>query len=97
MAKDAFPISVTSLMAEGYSADGGNVIISLTTKYSGAERKYSVPVERLYDFVVGLRRLAAQRDRGPIETSIETTVAPDVEDDVTVTLPTAGGYRTRAV
>jgi hypothetical protein len=38
------PISVIALRADNYSPDGKNVIISLTTKFSTAERKYSVPV-----------------------------------------------------
>ena len=37
------PIGVIALRADNYSPDGKNVIISLTTKYSTAERKYSVP------------------------------------------------------
>jgi hypothetical protein len=44
-----FPISVIALRADDYSPDGKNAITSLTTKYSTAERRYSVPVEYLYD------------------------------------------------
>ena len=59
MVKDAFPISVVALRAEGYTSDGKNVIISLTTKYSVAERKYSIPVECVADFIADLNRLNA--------------------------------------
>jgi hypothetical protein len=33
--------------AEDYSPDAKNIIISLATKYSNVERKYSVPIECL--------------------------------------------------
>jgi hypothetical protein len=53
------PISVTALRAEDYSPDAKNVIISLATKYSNVERKYSVPIECLYDLITDLKRLNA--------------------------------------
>src|SRR5262249_22130998 len=54
-----FPISVVALRAEAYSFDDKSVIISVTTKYSSAERTYSVPLECFHDIVVDLQRLNA--------------------------------------
>jgi hypothetical protein len=65
------PISVTAVRAEGYSSDCKEIVISLTTKYSNAERKYSVPVECLYDLIVDLQRLNAAEDGVPEDTSIQ--------------------------
>jgi hypothetical protein len=53
----ALPISVVSLRAQAYSPDDQTLVISLTTKYSTAERTYSVPLECLDDLVVDLQRL----------------------------------------
>lgn len=53
------PVSVSALRAERYSADAANIILSLRTKYSTAERIYSVPLECFWDLVVDLRRLSA--------------------------------------
>ena len=57
--KHAVPVSVVALRAESYSADGDNIVISLRTKYSTAERRYSVPVECFRDLIVDLHRLNA--------------------------------------
>ena len=65
--KQPVPVSVVALRAEGYSADSGNIIISLRTRYSTAERKYSVPVECFRDLVVDLKRLNASLPSEPIE------------------------------
>jgi len=46
------PVSVAALRAESHSADDGSVVISLRTKYSSAERIYSVPVDCLRDLIV---------------------------------------------
>ncbi len=54
--KEAVPVSVVALRADGYSQDG-NVVISLRTKFSSAERKYSVPIECFHDLIVDLHRL----------------------------------------
>jgi hypothetical protein len=65
---------ITALRADAYSPDGKNVIISLATKYSNAERKYSVPFECFHDLIVDLRRLNALTDTTTsIETSIQRT------------------------
>ena len=56
--KESLPVSVIALRADAYSPDG-NVVISLRTKYSSAERKYSVPIECFHDLIVDLRRLNA--------------------------------------
>ena len=58
---ETVPVSVVALRADAYSPDG-NVIISLTTKFSTAERKYSVPLQCLYDLVIDLQRLNASSD-----------------------------------
>ena len=60
-------VSVTALRAEGYSADDGNIVISLRTKYSTAERRYSVPLECLRDLVVDLRRLSMSAPGEPAD------------------------------
>ena len=52
------PVGVVALRAESYSADDGCVVISLRTKFSAAERSYSIPVECLQDLIVGLRQLS---------------------------------------
>jgi hypothetical protein len=57
--KQPVPISVVALRAESYAADRNAVVISLRTKYSTAERKYSVPVECFHDLIVDLHRLNA--------------------------------------
>ncbi len=84
MAEDKYvPISVTALRAEDYSPDGKNIIISLTTKYSASERKYSVPVEAFYDFITDLKRLSTLKSGMPIETSSEPAGASKpVQDDL---------------
>ena len=75
------PISVIALRADDYSPDGKNVIISLTTKYSTAERKFSVPVECFHDLIVDLQRLNAAASATSIEAPIQPTVAPSPADD----------------
>ena len=54
--KQNLPVSVIEARAESYSADG-DVVISLRTKYSEIERKYSIPVKCLRDLIIDLRRL----------------------------------------
>ena len=77
------PISVIALRADDYSLDGKDVIISLTTKYSAAERKYSVPVECFHDLIVDLQRLnAAAAATTPMEAPIQPDVAPNPADDL---------------
>ena len=58
---EALPVSVVALRAEGYSADGKSVVISLRTKFSSAERKYLVPIECFHDLIVDLQRLNASK------------------------------------
>jgi hypothetical protein len=88
MTKDVVPISVIALRAEHYSTDGKSVIISLTTKYSAVDRKYSVPIECFFDFIADLQRLNAFADRTPTQKPIETTVGPKGDGDLTTTLAT---------
>jgi hypothetical protein len=76
------PISVIALRADDYSPDGKDVIISLTTKYSTAERKYSVPIQCFYDLIVDLQRLNASTDATSIKTSIEPAVTPNPDEDL---------------
>jgi hypothetical protein len=56
--KQISPVSVVASRVERYSSNG-DIIISLRTKYSMAERKYSVPAECFHDVIVDLRRLNA--------------------------------------
>lgn len=56
---ETLPVSIVALRAEGYSAEGNSVVISLRTKFSGAERKYSVPLECFHDLIVDFQRLNA--------------------------------------
>jgi hypothetical protein len=71
------PISVFALRADRYSPDGKDVIISLTTKYSTAERKYAVPIECFYDLITDLQRLNAPTGASSIEASIQPAAAPN--------------------
>jgi hypothetical protein len=57
--KRSIPVSVAALRAESYSADYRNIVISLLTKYSTAERKYAIPVECFQDLIIDLKRLNA--------------------------------------
>lgn len=66
------PIGVTGLRAEEYSGDGKSVIVSLRTKYSSIDRKYSVPIECFYDLILDLQRLNAP----PRAASIEAPLQP---------------------
>ena len=61
------PVSVVALRAESYSAADDSIVISLRTKYSTAERIYSVPVECLQDLIVDLRRLSSTAPIAPSE------------------------------
>lgn len=51
------PINVIAVRALEYSADAKDLVISLTTKYSRADRIYSVPLQCFYDLILDLRRL----------------------------------------
>jgi len=53
----ALPVRVVAMRAQAYSPDDKVVVISLTTKYSTAERTYSVPLECFDDLIVDLQRL----------------------------------------
>ena len=53
------PVTVTAVRATGISPDGRNIVLSVTVKYSGAERRYSVPIDCLHDLVLDLRRLGS--------------------------------------
>ncbi len=58
----SLPIGVTTLRADDYSPDGKNITMSVRTKYSSVERKYSVPIDCFYDFILDLKRLNADAD-----------------------------------
>ena len=80
---NTIPISVIALRADDYTLDGKDVIISLTTKYSAAERKYSVPVECFHDLIVDLRRLnAAAAATMSVDAPIQPDVDPNPADDL---------------
>jgi hypothetical protein len=58
-------VSVVELRAERYSPEGNSVVISLRTKFSSADRKYSVPLVCFQDLIVDLQRLNASKPVGP--------------------------------
>ena len=89
------PISVLALRADGYSPDGKDVIISLTTKYSTAERKYSVPIECFYDLITDLQRLNAPAGATSIEASSQPAVAPNPAEDLNGSTNADGGISGR--
>jgi hypothetical protein len=62
---ETLPVSVVAVRAEDYSPDGNSVVISLRTKFSNAERKYSVPLECFRDLIVDLERLNASKSAEP--------------------------------
>ena len=70
------PVSVLALRAENYSAEDDSIVISLRTKYSTAERIYSVPVECLQDLIVDLRRLSLSAPTAPCEKADRQTEPP---------------------
>ena len=72
----ALPVSVVALRAESYSPDG-NVVISLRTTFSRAERKYSVPLECFHDLIVDLQRLNASKAGEPLFQPDATSIAAE--------------------
>jgi hypothetical protein len=90
---ETLPVSIVALRADAYSPDGKSVIISLKTRFSLAERKYSVPLECFYDLIMDLRRLNASADARSSDTdarssepSIQPTVAPKPAEHVDDTM-----------
>jgi hypothetical protein len=97
---ETLPVSIVALRADAYSPDGKSVIISLKTRFSLAERKYSVPLECFYDLIMDLRRLNASADARSGDTdarssdtdarssepSIQPTVAPKPAEHVDDTM-----------
>ncbi|MGB6348541.1 MAG: hypothetical protein WBG10_00800 [Pseudolabrys sp.] len=73
--KDTVPVSVVALRADAYSPDG-NVVISLRTKFSSAERTYSIPLECFRDLIVDLQRLNANKTVEPPKQS-ESLIAAE--------------------
>jgi hypothetical protein len=63
--EDAIPLSVIALRAERYAPGDNSVVISLRTKFSNAERKYSVPLECFNDLIVDLQRLNSSKPDEP--------------------------------
>ena len=64
------PVHISTLRALSYSASGKEVIIGLTTKYSGVERQYVIPIECFDDLITDLQRLNASPEVASLETSI---------------------------
>jgi hypothetical protein len=87
---ETVPVSIVALRADAYSPDGKNVIISLKTKFSTAERKYSVPLECFYDLIVDLQRLNASTDARSSEQSIQPAVPPNPAGHMDVTMADEG-------
>lgn len=82
MNQDKLPISVVALKAEGYSTNGRNIIISLTVKFLGTKRKYSVPIECFYDLIASLQRLNAPKGTKSIDTSNQPVVDPESAEQI---------------
>ena len=82
MSQDKPPISVNALLAEGYSADGNNIIISLTVKFLGKKRQYSVPVNCFYDLIASLQRLNATNGTEYTSTSIQSVFDPKSAEQI---------------
>jgi hypothetical protein len=76
MSHDILPVSVATLRAESYSPDG-NVVISLRTKFSSAERKYSVPLKCFHDLIVDLQRLNVSKTTEPLIQQEATSIAAE--------------------
>jgi hypothetical protein len=74
---ETLPVSVVALRAEGYTSDGNNVVISLRTKFSSAERKYSVPLECFRDLIVDLNRLNANSSAESLDQREEMPMAAE--------------------
>jgi hypothetical protein len=74
---NASPISIIALRAENYSPENESIVISLMTKYSTLERKYSVPIECFRDLIVDLQRLNATAGEQPGEASAQP---PDAQN-----------------
>lgn len=75
------PVNVVAMRAEAYSdEEKKSLIISLTTKFSGAERKYSVPLECFCDLVNDMQRLDAY-DR--VDSQLFALIRNCREDDST--------------
>ena len=73
------PVSVVALRAESCSADGAFNIVSLRTKYSSAERKYSIPIECFHDLTLDLRRLnASNKDTDRADNKTEASLPLDL-------------------
>ncbi len=64
-----------------YSPDGKNIIMSLTTKYSDVERKFSVPIDCFYDFIADVRRLNANANKHRAEMAQPETLAPMIPNE----------------
>ncbi len=75
------PIDVIVFRADDYSPDSKNIIISLMTKFSNAEQKYSVPIDCLYDFIADVRRLNAIGDRHKVEIEHPETLPPTTPNE----------------
>ncbi len=73
---EILPVSIVALRAESYSPDG-NVIISLRTAFSKAERKYLVPLECFHDLIVDLQRLNTSKEVDALGRSETTLIAAE--------------------
>ena len=75
------PVAATAMRADEYSDDGKNIVISLKTKYSAAERRYSVPIECLGDLLIDLKRLNVPTDAASSsKTAIDPVALPIQEE-----------------
>jgi len=74
---ETLPVSVVALRAEGYTTGSNNIVISLRTKFSSSERKYSVPIECFHDLIVDLQRLNASKSAEPPNLPEEAHIVPE--------------------
>jgi hypothetical protein len=74
---ESLPVSIVALRAEGYTKDGNRIVISLRTKFSSAERRYSVPIDCFRDLIVDLQRLNASDLAEPSTPSEKTYIAAE--------------------
>ena len=81
MAYETGPVSVTAMRADGYSDDGKSIVISFKTKYSEAERRYSVPVECLSDLLMDLKRLNAPADAASLNETAPNPAAIPIQEE----------------
>jgi hypothetical protein len=71
------PVHVVAMHADEYSdEEKKSVVISLTTKYSGAQRRYSMPLACLHDLMMDLQRLHSSNRASSLGTVVGLPISP---------------------